>query len=196
MPTLFPLSGRSQFSWFFQPKALAPLPSPDSPPSTPGRWPSRPRPCSPVWSPLRSPALGPRLYDRPHPPRSGRRSARELTGAGGPGRVSGRARIAVLAHAERGGVFQGPAVFGARRAEGPPRGHLVKPWGTGCEEEPCEKEGAPPQLLSPPLSCQPAGRGVTSSNCGGEWGGGMFQLLQHCPMGWQLITEQPLQPKL
>lgn len=81
-----------------------------------------------------------------------------LTGAGGRGRVGGRARVVVLAHAERGGAFRGPAVFRARRTERPPGGHLVKPWGTGCGEGPVSRG-----LLhnSPPLSClSPSGWGL------------------------------------
>ena len=129
---------------------------------------------------LTTPRLRP--YGPPHPP-SGRHSGGGLTGAGRRGRVAGRARIAVLAHAERGRVFQGPAVLRARRAEGPPRGHLVKPWGTGCGEE-LREEGAPPQPLSPPaFLTAPSVVGLISSNCDGEVGGGGSQLLQHRPRG-------------
>lgn len=65
--------------------------------------------------PLPSPPHGSGLPPWPPPnPPSAVQPGGGLTGAGSRGRVGGRASIAVLAHAEGGGVFQGPAVLWAR----------------------------------------------------------------------------------
>lgn len=116
--------------------------------------PSNPRPPVSPQAPrrlgcclLRSPVdslLSPNLchaFIAPYPQPSGMHSGGELTGARSRGRVRRRASVAVLAHAERGGIFQGPAVLWARRAEGPPRGHLVKAWGTGCGKSRLRRRG-------------------------------------------------------
>lgn len=69
----------------------------------------------PSAEPLPSPPHGSGLPPWPPPnPPSAVQPGGGLTGAGSRGRVGGRASIAVLAHAEGGGVFQGPAVLWAR----------------------------------------------------------------------------------
>ena len=141
----------SLLSWFFHPQAPA---CGHHPSLHSAFWGAGPH-VSPGAPQCGTPALTTprfRLYRPPPTPCPAvRHSGAGLTGAGRRGRVGGRACVAVLAHAERGRVFQGPAVLWARRAEGPPGGHLVKPWGTGCGEE-LREQGATPQPLSSPLS--------------------------------------------